>query len=324
MKDPYAVLGVAKTASADEIRKAYRKLARQNHPDLHPGDKAAESRFKDISAANDLLSDPEKRRRFDAGEIDAQGQEKPRGFYRDHAQGPHARKYEAHMSEEDMAGMGDIFAEMFRRGGGRGGARARFHGFGGGLDEDLESEGFRHGGGSISATMAVPFLAAAAGGKQRVQLPDGRTVDVKIPEGSEDRQMIRLKGQGLPNPRGGPPGDLYVELHVQPHAFFERKDNDVHMELPVTLNEAVLGGKVNVPTVGGTVALTIPAGSNTGTTLRLKGRGILDRRSKTRGDQYVRLRVVLPDKPDEKLKAFLEGWETGKVHNPRRQMESRT
>lgn len=318
MRDPYEILGVAKTASTDEIRKAYRKLARQNHPDLHPGDKAAENRFKEISAANDLLSDPEKRKRFDAGEIDAQGQEKPRGFYRDHAQGPHARKYEAHMSEEDLAGMGDIFAEMFRRGGARGGARHGFAGFGDGFEDG----GFQQGGGSISAIMAVPFTVAAAGGKQRVQLPDGRTIDVTIPEGSEDRQMIRLRGQGMPDPRGGPVGDLYVELHVQPHASFTRKDNDIHMELPVSLNEAVLGGKVNVPTISGKVALTIPPGSNTGSTLRLKGRGVLDRRSKARGDQYVKLRVVLPDKPDEKLKAFLEGWEAGKTHDPRRQMES--
>ena len=321
MRDPYEILGVAKTASADEIRKAYRKLARQNHPDLHPGDKAAENRFKEIAAANDLLSDPEKRKRFDAGEIDAQGQEKPRGFYRDHAQGPHAHKYEAHMSEEDLAGMGDIFAEMFRRGGGGRGARGGFQGFGGG---GFEEDAFQQGGGSISATMAVPFTVAAAGGKQRVQLPDGRTIDVTIPEGSEDRQMVRLKGQGMPNPHGGPAGDLYVELHVQPHAFFERKDNDIHMELPITLTEAVLGGKVNVPTISGTVALTIPPGSNSGSTLRLKGRGVLDRRSKTRGDQYVKLRVVLPDKPDEKLKSFLEGWDAGKAYDPRRQMESQT
>lgn len=317
MRDPYEILGVAKTASADEIRKAYRKLARQNHPDLHPGDKAAENRFKEIAAANDLLSDPEKRKRFDAGEIDAQGQEKPRGFYRDHAQGPHAHKYEAQMSEEDLAGMGDIFAEMFRRGGGR--TRGGFQGAGGGFAEE---DPFQHGGGSISATMAVPFTVAAAGGKQRVQLPDGRTVDVTIPEGSEDRQMIRLKGQGMPNPRGGPAGDLYVELHVQPHAFFTRKDNDIHLELPVTLSEAVLGGKVNVPTINGTVALTIPAGSNSGSTLRLKGRGVLDRRSKTRGDQYVKLRIVLPDKPDEKFKSFLESWDAGKAYDPRRAMEN--
>lgn len=313
MKDPYQILGVSKTATQDEIRKAYRKLARQYHPDLHPGDKAAENRFKEISAANDLLSDPEKRRRFDAGEIDAQGQERPRGFYRDHAQGPRARKYEAHMSEEDLAGMGDIFAEMFARG--RRGGRS-------GFDGGFEDDGFQQGGGSISATMAVPFIVAAAGGKQRVQLPDGRTVDVTIPEGSEDRQMIRLKGQGLPDPRGGPAGDLYVELHVQPHAFFTRKDNDVHMELPITLTEAVLGGRIHVPTIGGKVALTIPPGSNTGTTLRLKGRGILDRRAKTRGDQYVKLRIVLPDKVDAKLKAFLEGWEAGKAYDPRRAMES--
>jgi DnaJ-class molecular chaperone len=304
MTDPYAVLGVSKTASADDIQKAFRKLAKKHHPDLNPGDKAAEAKFKEIALANDLLSDAEKRRRFDAGEIDASGQEQaPRGFYRDYAGGPGGFKYERSGGHESFADMGGIFAEMFgdRMGmGGRGGPRD---------------------GMPLSFTMAVPFLVAARGGKQRVTLPDGRTLDIDIPEGSADRTTIRLKGQGMPGREGGKPGDAYVELHVEPHAFFEARDNDIHVELPVTLQEAVLGARVKVPTVGGSVMLAVPAGSNTGTSLRLKGRGLLDRKSKQRGDQYVKLKVVLPDKVDDKLKAFLESWDEGKGHDPRQAME---
>jgi DnaJ-class molecular chaperone len=170
----------------------------------------------------------------------------------------------------------------------------------------------------------VPFLLAARGGKQRVTMPDGRTLDIDIPEGSTDRTTIRLKGQGMPGREGGKPGDAYVELHVEPHAFFEARDSDVHLELPVTVTEAALGGKIKVPTVGGSVMLNIPAGSNTGTSLRLKGRGLLDRKSKQRGDQYVKLKVVLPDQVDDKLKAFLEGWEEGKAYDPRKAMEQFT
>jgi len=317
MKDPYAVLGVSKTASADDIQKAFRKLAKKHHPDLNPADKAAEAKFKEISLANDLLSDPEKRRRFDAGEIDAAGQEQaPRGFYRDHAGGPGGFKYERGGGHESFADMGGVFADMFS---GRGGAQ----GF---SFEDLA--GGRHAGPrdgrALSFTMAVPFLIAARGGKQRVTLPDGRTLDIDIPEGSTDRTTIRLKGQGMPGRDGGKPGDAYVELHVEPHAFFEARDNNIHVELPVTLQEAVLGAKVKVPTVGGSVMLAVPAGSNTGTSLRLKGRGLLDRKSRQRGDQYVKLKVVLPDKPDDKLKAFLEGWDEGKAQDPRKAMEQFT
>jgi DnaJ-class molecular chaperone len=145
-----------------------------------------------------------------------------------------------------------------------------------------------------------------------------------VPEGAVDGQTLRLKGQGMPGVNGGPAGDAYVEIHVEPHAFFEARDNDIHVELPVTLNEAVLGGKVKVPTVGGPVMLSVPAGSNTGTSLRLKGRGLLDRKSKQRGDQYVKLKVVLPDKPDDKLKAFLDSWDAGKAYDPRRAMEQFT
>jgi len=311
MSDPYAVLGVARTASADDIRKAYRKLAKKFHPDLNPGDKAAEAKFKDIGQANDLLSDPEKRRRFDAGEIDASGQEMPpRGFYRDAAGGPEGRKYRRGGGNESFVDMGDVFSEMFgaRRGAGFDGA-----GFEGG--------GFDMSGLPISYSLSVPFLVAARGGKQRVTLPDGRTLDIDIPEGTTDGQTLRLKGQGMPGGDGKPAGDAYVEIRVQPHAFFEPRDNDIHVELPVTLSEAVLGGKVKVPTVGGPVMLNVPAGSNTGSSLRLKGRGLLDRKSGQRGDQYVKLKVVLPEAPDEKLKEFLQGWEAGRAHDPRKGME---
>jgi len=308
MSDPYSVLGVTRTASEDEIRQAYRKLAKKYHPDLNPGDKAAEAKFKEIGQANDILSDPEKRRRFDAGEIDATGQEMPpRGFYRDQAGGPSGRKYQRAGGHEEFVDMGGVFSEMF-------GDRRGF-GFGGG------AEGFDVGGLPVSYTLSVPFLVAARGGKQRVGLPDGRTLDIDVPEGTSDGTTVRLKGQGMPGAKGKPPGDAYVEIRVQPHPFFEARDNDIHVEVPVTLQEAVLGGKIKAPTVGGSVMLNVPPGSNTGTTLRLKGRGLLDRKSGQRGDQYAKLKVVLPDKPDDKLKSFLESWEAGKAQDPRKPME---
>jgi DnaJ-class molecular chaperone len=300
MADPYSVLGVAKTATTEEIRAAYRRLAKQSHPDLHPGDKKAEERFKQISAAHDLLSDAEKRRRFDAGEIDAQGQERPQQqFYRDFAGGAGGRKYDRVWSEDELSGLGGVFSDLFGRAGRDGG----------------------FAGASLTFTLQVPFLAAARGGRQRVALPDGRTLEIDIPEGAQDGQMLRLKGQGAAMKRDGPRGDAFVELRVEPHPFFERRGPDVHMELPVTIGEAVLGGRIEVPTVGGAVMLTIPAGSNTGSTLRLKGRGILDQASGRRGDHYVRLRVVLPERTDPQLKAFLEQWEAGKAHNPRRHLQ---
>jgi DnaJ-class molecular chaperone len=308
MTDPYSVLGVPRTASEDDIRKAFRKLAKKHHPDLNPGDKTAEVKFKEITQANDLLSDPEKRRRFDAGEIDAAGQEMPpRGFYRDQA-GAGGFKYERAGPHESFVDMGGIFSEMFgeRRGFGGGGA------------------GFDMGGMPVTYSLRVPFLVAARGGKQRVTLPDGRTLDIDIPEGMGDGQTLRLKGQGMPGTQGRPPGDAYVEIRVEPHAFFEARDNDIHVELPVTVTEAALGGKVRVPTVGGPVMLNVPPGSNTGSSLRLKGRGLLDRKSGQRGDQYVKLKVVLPEQPDDRLKEFLEGWEAGRAYDPRKGMEQFT
>ncbi|MFO1079657.1 MAG: J domain-containing protein [Reyranellaceae bacterium] len=312
MKDPYSVLGVSRSASEEDIRKAFRKLAKKHHPDLNPGDKAAEAKFKEISQANEILSDADKRRRFDAGEIDGSGQEMPpRGYSRGPGGGFGGGKYEHAGEHESFVDMGGIFSEMFGQRGG--GFRAR----GGG-------EGFDMGGMPVTYSLRVPFLVAARGGKQRVNLPDGKTLDIDIPEGTTDGQTLRLKGQGMPGRKGRPAGDAYVEIHVDPHAFFEPRDNDIHVEVPVTVTEAVLGGRIRVPTVGGAVMLNVPAGSNTGTSLRLKGRGLLDRRSQQRGDQYVKLKVVLPDPPDPALKEFLEKWEAGRTHDPRAAMEQFT
>lgn len=320
MSDPYTVLGVSRTASEEEIRKAFRKLAKKHHPDLNPGDKAAEAKFKEISQANEILSDKEKRRRFDAGEIDATGQEvPPRGFYRDQAGGPGGFKYQRGGGHESFADMGDIFSEMFRQRG----SGARGFSFGG-ERPDFGEDGFDMGGMPVTYSLTVPFLVGARGGKQRVTLPDARTLDIDVPEGTTDGTTLRLKGQGMPGREGQPAGDAYVEIRVQPHPFFEPRDNDIHVELPVTVTEAALGGRVKVPTVGGPVMLNIPANSNTGKSLRLKGRGLLDRKTKQRGDQYVKLKVVLPDNPDDKLKEFLESWEAGKAYDPRAAMEQFT
>ncbi|MFO1160712.1 MAG: J domain-containing protein [Reyranellaceae bacterium] len=315
MNDPYSVLGVAKTASAEDISKAFRKLAKKHHPDLNPGDKAAEAKFKEISQANEILSDAEKRRRFDAGEIDASGQEMPpRGFYRDQAGGFAGDKYAHAGGHESFVDMGGIFSEMFGQRGRRGGFSFR-----GGDGEEFEMDGL-----PVTYSLRVPFLVAARGGKQRVNLPDGRTLDIDVPEGAINGQTLRLKGQGMPGTKGRPAGDAYVEIHVEPHAFFEARDSDIHVEVPVTVPEAVLGGRIRVPTVGGPVMLSVPAGSNSGTSLRLKGRGLLDRKSGQRGDQYVKLKLVLPDAPDSALKEFAEKWAEGRSHDPRQAMEQFT
>ncbi len=306
MKDPYETLGVSRTASAKEIRAAYRKLAKENHPDLHPGDKAAESRFKEISAAYAILGDEEMRRRYDAGEIDATGAERPQQheFYRTYADADSPfHTQEGFASAEDLE---EFLAQAF---GGFRGAR--------GTRRRTE---FRARGADLSYSLQVSFLEAANGATKTVTLPDGKTLNVTIPEGTEDRQTLRLKGQGGPGFGGGPPGDAYIEVHVQPHAFFERKDNNVHVTVPVTLKEAVLGAKIEVPTVRGVVSMTIPKNSNTGDTLRLRGQGIKDRRSGQMGHQYVKLKVVLPEGEEPELARFLESWTPKDQRNPRREM----
>jgi DnaJ-class molecular chaperone len=305
MKDPYGTLGVTRSATDKDIKDAFKKLARKFHPDLHPGDKTAEEKFKDISAANDLLKDKEKRRRFDAGEIDASGAERPQErFYRDFADGP---AYASHAAQDGFASK-EALEEFL--------ARA----FAGGTHGSQGN--FRARGQDLSYVLPVGFLEVANGAVRTITLPEGKTLHVTIPEGAEDRQMLRLKGQGMPGFGGGRPGDAYVELHVEPHPFFRRKDDNIHVEVPVTLKEAALGARIDVPTISGPVTMTIPKGSNTGKTLRLRDKGIRNRKTSQRGHQLVTLKVVLPVGEDPELTAFLETWQPRNSDDPRKEMLS--
>jgi DnaJ-class molecular chaperone len=303
MKDPYETLGVARSATLKEIKAAFKKLARNFHPDLHPGDKEAEAKFKDISAANDLLKDEDTRRRFDAGEIDASGAERPQErFYRDFAAGP---GYASRAAQDGFASSEDL--EEFL-------ARA----FAG---EGQRSKGtFRARGQDVNYVLSVGFLEAANGAARSITLPEGKTLQVTIPEGAEDGQMLRLKGQGMAGLGGGGAGDAYVELHIEPHPYFRREDDNIHVEVPTTLREAVLGARIEVPTINGPVAVTIPKGSNTGTTLRLRDRGIRNRTSGQRGHQFITLKVILPPADEPELTAFLESWQPTHSYDPRKEM----
>jgi DnaJ-class molecular chaperone len=298
MTDPYETLGVAKTASADDIQKAYRKLAKKLHPDLNPGDKSAEEKFKDVSAAYDLLGDPQKRARFDSGEIDAQGVEKPqRRYYRDFADRGEAGPFTSDQGFADLNDA-DILSEIF----GRRGANMKMR------------------GGDVRYHLAVDFLSAVNGAKPQLALPDGSDITVTIPPGTRDGQVLRLKGKGRPGYNGGEPGDVLIEIEVRPHPVFTRDNDDIRIELPVSLAEAVLGGKIKAPTPAGPVMLTVPKGANTGTVLRLKGKGVA-RPQGGHGDQYVTLKVVLPDKPDPELEEFITRWSKAQAYDPRRAME---
>ncbi len=307
---PYEVLGVKRDASADEIRKAYRKLAKEFHPDLNPGKPAAEARFKAVTAAYDILSDPEKRGRYDRGEIDESGAERPRYSYRPHAEGAQGWKYEP-QGEMDVGDLDDLFA-MFGRGG-RGARGAAGGGRAGG--------GFSMPGPDRQFTLTIDFVEAATGGKKRLALSPDEWLDVTIPPGIEQDQVLRLKGKGAPGFGGGPPGDALIEIHVAPHPFFRREGDDIHVELPVSLAEAVLGARVPVPTITGPVTMTIPKGSDTGTRLRLRGKGI-HRRGHAAGDQYVTLKVVIGASSDPELAHFLETWAEKNPVNPRRDIDA--
>lgn len=300
MKDPYLVLGVVRTATDEQIKKAYRALARELHPDLNPGDRKAEEKFKDISAAYDFLSDPQRRAQFDAGEIDASGAPKRRAW--------RGRSGPAGGGAGGKTGFGgfgdnvdDILNEMFRR-------KQRAQG-----GEKASSHKTR--GGDVHHSLTVSFVEAAAGGTKRVTLMSGRTVEVRIPPGSKDGQTLRLKGQGHGVDDGAVPGDAFIELKIEEHPFFKRRDLDVLLDLPISVQEAVLGGKVTVPTIDGKVMVTVPPGSNTGAVLRLKGKGIAGS-GETRGDQLVTLSVVLPDN-DADFRALVEKWGPRHGYDPR-------
>ena len=313
MRDPYQILGVAKSASEAEIKKAFRNLAKKHHPDTHAGDESAKKRFQEISAAYDILGDKDKRAKFDAGEIDASGN--PRGFD-PRAGGFHGGPFgfggapgggerEFHFSWDDRGdgaqsfSAEDIFSELM---GGRGRSRA---------NRPARGEDF-------AVAITASFGESVMGGTRRIVLANGEQIDVKIPAGLKDAQQIRVKGRGGAGRNGGPNGDVLIQVTVAPHPFMSREGNDLRMDLPVTLKEAVLGAKVPVPTLGGTLNLSIPANSNSGAVLRLKSKGVPAHGGQPAGDLYVRLVVALPDRPDAALKSFVEGWQSN--FDPRARM----
>jgi DnaJ-class molecular chaperone len=300
MADPYETLGVTREATQDEIRKAYRRLAKQNHTDLNPGDKGAEARFKEIASAYDIVGDEKKRARFDAGEIDASGAERQqqpeREYYRQHAEAGPGFKYERRWESMGPDDQEDLFAEIFGRRGASAGMKAK--------------------GPDIGYTMSVDFAEAVNGAKKRVVMADGKALDITIPAGLKDGQTLRLRGQGQPGFGGGAPGDAMVEIHVKPHPSFRREGNNIHSILPVTVGEALGGAKVRVETVSGAVEVTVPKGSNTGRILRLRRKGVPS--ASGNGDQLVELRVVLPDHPDDELVRSVTEWEAKHPYDPRK------
>lgn len=304
-EDLYHILGVTKRASDEEIRKAYRKLAKEHHPDLNPGNSSAAEHFKKITAANDILGDPAKRRQYDAGEIDHKGD--PKGpQWRSHPGAGRRGSAGGFPGGAESFGFSDIFSDVF--GGGRGGP-----GFGGG-------SGGRAGpqrGSDLRYTLEVDFLEAVNGAKKRVTLPEGGVLDLTVPEGVTDGQVLRLKGKGGAVPQGGEAGDALVEIKVRTHAMFKRQGDDILLDLPITIDEAVLGAKIEVPTVDGRVQLTIPKGTSSGKIFRLKGKGVRQRGG-TQGDELVTVRIVMPEAIDDSLAYFFSEWRQKNGYNPGR------
>ncbi len=281
MRDPYTVLGVAGNASESEIKKAYHRLAKELHPDVNPDDTVVADRFKEVSAAYSLVGDQAMRKRYDNGEIGADGQEKPRYRY----------EYAGGRGGPDTGGYSaeDIFGEFFSN---MRGGRAR--------------QATPQKGPDRSYKITVEFLDAAKGSTRRITLPDGKMLDIRIPAGIVDGKQIRLRGQGDPGPAG--PGDALVEVNVRSHPQFRREETDIHMDLPLALADAVLGARIEVPTIDGPVTMTIPKGANNGQVLRLKAKGIRPPKATEAGNQYIHLQLTLPDPPDAELTALLEQW----------------
>lgn len=306
MKDPYKILGLSSSASQDEIKKTFRKLAKENHPDLNPNKPDVEKRFKEINAAYEILSDPVKRKKFDIGQIDAEGHDIHPGF-RGHSGA-------------------DPFTSQRARSGSAG---ADSFSFDGGFDSsnffaDLfgwsnKRKQAAQKGDDIQYTLKLPFLEAIKGAKKRVSMPNGRALNVTIQPGTKNGQILRLKGQGDPSAFGGINGDALVEIVVEDDPYFSRIGNDIHLNLPITLQEAILGGVVTIPTLSGNVNLKIPAGSNTGTKLRLKNKGI-EIANNVFGDQLVELKIILPDQLDKDLKEFIEKWAPKNDYNVRKNL----
>ena len=304
--DPYTVLGVPRTASDKDIQRAFRTLAKKLHPDLNPGDAAAGDQFKKVSQAYDILGDVEKRRKYDAGEIDGNGE--PRHTYAG-AGGYHSYQTGPRGPADDM-GFSDIFSDLF--GAKRGGGRA----YGGGFGGDFHAGPIR--GQDIRYTLEVDFLEAVRGARKRVSMPGGNALDLTVPEGVSDGRVLRLKGKGRPGENGGPAGDALVEIKVRPHPIFDRDGDDIRSDLPISIDEAVLGGKVEVETISGSVNLTIPKGTSSGQTFRLRGKGVKNTTTGATGDHFVAVKIVLPDEIDDGLAYYLSEWRQTHAYNPRR------
>ena len=310
MRDPYEVLGVSKKASEAEIKKAFRSLAKKHHPDKHASDPKAVKKFQEISAAYEIVGDKEKRAQFDRGEIDAAGQ--PKGFdpgsragasgfeqgfggFRGRpggGTGPQGFEFEWGGNNAEGFQADDIFADILGGLGGGGGRR----------------RAQPRKGADVQLQTTVSLQEAALGGTRRVVVADGRQLEVRIPPGVKDGQQIRLRGQGVPGERGGPPGDALITIAIAPHPYFERDGRDLRLDLPITLKEAVIGAKVPVPTLTGPVTVTVPPHSNSGRILRLKAKGLPGAGGESPGDLYARLVVTLPDMPDSKLDDFAGSW----------------
>lgn len=292
--DPYEVLGVSKAASEDEVRRAFRRLAKELHPDVRPDDAAASDRFKKVSAAYEIVGDTEKRGRFDRGEIDAAGEPRRNQHrrYADAGRGPAG----------DEFGFGDVFSDLF-------GART------GRAPRPGQAFGLR--GQDARYTLEVDFLEAALGARKRVTMPEGGQLDLAVPEGVEDGQVLRLRGKGSPGVRGGEAGDALVEIRIRPHPEFRRQGVDILLDLPIALDEAVLGARIEVPTISGRVTVTVPKGTSSGRALRLKGKGLRRGPSGLAGDQIVVLQIVLPEVIDDSLAYFLAEWRKKNAYDPR-------
>ena len=323
MRDPYEVLGVPRGAAAGQIKSAFRKLAKKHHPDANKDDPKAAEKFAEANGAYEILGDEAKRKQFDAGEIDAEGKPRFQGF-----EGVHPGGFGAGAG----AGGPDMHFETFTWGpqGAQRGGGGRAGGFGG-IDDILkdlmggrgqrgrahfETDDFGGGVGQDIAASLTVSLADLAKGTSRVRLPTGKDLEVKLPAGLTDGQQIRLKGQGFSD--GGPAGDAIITVHVAKHPYFERDGANIRLELPITLYEAVLGGKVRVPTLDGAVELNIPANTNSGRTFRLRGKGLPDKSGT--GDLLATVRIVLPDAPDGELEELMRKWRDEKPYDPRKDL----
>ncbi len=293
--NPYDVLGVSKSASDDDIRQAFRRLAKELHPDLNPDDKAAAERFKQISQAYEILGDPPKRKQYDRGEIDANGEAR-NGFHRGFAHAGAGGE-----AGFDQFGFSRIFDDIFA-GERAAGTRGPF--------------GRSHRGQDVRYTLEVDFMEAVHGTRKRVTMPEGGVLDLAVPQGVKDGQLLRLRGKGGKGFGGGPAGDALIEIKVRPHAQFQRIGTDIHTDVPITIDEAALGGKIDVSTIDGRVQLSLPAGTSSGRVFRLKGRGVKDRSAGKTGDHLVTVRLVMPNEVDEELSSFFSEWKKSHGYDP--------